>query len=45
MVIGTIFKFMNEVIEVRINENQCLFKTTQLGGRYVTIDNLRLICI
>ena len=38
--IGLIFRFGTEIIEVRIDRTNCLFRTGQTG--FVTIDNLRL---
>ena len=42
MPIGTIFEFGSEVIEVRINGNNCLFRTKDYGGAFHPIDNLTL---
>ena len=40
--IGVIFKYVNEIIEVRIDGNNCLFRTGQYGGAFVSIDGLKL---
>lgn len=40
--IGVIFQFGNELVEVRVNDEQVLFRTRQFGGAFATIDNLRL---
>ena len=42
MPIGTLFEFGSEVIEVRIDGNNCLFRTKDYGGAFHPIDNLRL---
>ncbi len=42
MAIGTIFEFGSEIIEVRIEENNCLFRTKDYGGALHPIDNLTL---
>ncbi len=42
MAIGTIFQFGAEMIEVRIDGNNCLFRTKDYGGALYPIDNLRL---
>jgi len=40
--IGVIFQFVNDVIEVRIDRNNCLFRTGQYGGAFVPLDGLKL---
>ena len=40
--IGVVFQFINEVIEVRIDGNNCLFRTGQYGGAFVPIEGLKL---
>jgi len=40
--IGTIFRFGNEVIEVRINNTNCLFRTKQTNTGFVPIDGIKL---
>jgi len=40
--IGVIFSLASEMIEVRIIDNQCLFKTGHFGGSFVPIDSLKL---
>jgi len=40
--IGTIFEFGGQMVEVRIIGNNCLFRTGQFGGGFVPIDNLQL---
>jgi len=42
MALGTIFEFGSEVIEVRIEGNNCLFRTKDYGGALHPIDNLTL---
>ena len=42
MVIATIFQFMGEIVEVRIIDSICFFRTQQFGGQYSTIEGLRL---
>lgn len=40
--IGVIFDFAGEIIEVRIDNTNCLFRTKQYGGAFSTIDGLKL---
>lgn len=40
--IGVIFNYINEIVELRIDGNNCLFRTGQYGGAFVTIDGLKL---
>ena len=40
--IGVIFQFGSEIIEVRVNGISILFKTSSYGNQYVPIDNLLL---
>jgi len=40
--ISTLFEFGNEIIEVRINNITCLFKTKSNSGVYATIDSIKL---
>jgi len=40
--IGVIFKFGSETIEVRIDGTNVLFKTGMFGGAFVPIENLKL---
>ncbi len=40
--IGAVFQFFDEVVEVRIGGNNCMFRTKQFGGAFVPIDGLRL---
>lgn len=42
MVIGTIFQFGNEVIEVRIQGEDCFFRSQSYGAAYTQIDGLKL---
>lgn len=42
MAIATIFQFMGEIVEVRIIDSICFFRTQQFGGQYSTIEGLRL---
>jgi len=39
--IGAIFQFANEVVEVRVSDNQVYFRDTKSGG-YATIEQLNL---
>lgn len=40
--IGIIFTFCSEIVEVRIDKNQLLFRTSKFGGAFVPIEGLRL---
>ena len=40
--IGTIFEFAGEIVEVRINDTNCLFRTKQFGGALAPIDSIKL---
>jgi hypothetical protein len=40
--IGVVFQFGTKIIEIRIDEDKCLFKTGELGGGFFPIDNLKL---
>lgn len=40
--IGIIFQFGTEIVEVRVERNTCLFRTSQFGGAFATIENLKL---
>jgi hypothetical protein len=40
--ISTLFGFGNEIVEVRINDKTCLFKDSQHGGAFATIDSIKL---
>ena len=40
--IGVIFDFSGDKVEVRVTGNQVLFRTNQTGNQFATIDNLRL---
>ena len=40
--IGAVFQLFNEIIEVRIDGNSCLFRTGQYGGAFVPIEGLKL---
>ena len=41
--IGVIFDFSGEIVEIRIDNNTCLFRTNnQLGGAWATIEGIRL---
>lgn len=40
--IGIIFQFVNEIIEVRIVGKNCFFRTSQFGAGFVPIDSIRL---
>ena len=39
---GVIFSFGNELVEVRIQDNRLLFRTSQFGGALAPIDSLKL---
>lgn len=41
--IGVIFNLGSEIVEVRVNGNQCLFRTGQYGGAFVPIEGLKLV--
>lgn len=40
--IGAVFQFVNEIVEVRINGSNCLFRTLNTFGGFVPIDALNL---
>lgn len=40
--IGVIFQFATEFIEVRVVGNNVLFRTIQTGSMFATIDNIKL---
>jgi len=40
--IGVVFQFMGEVVEVRITNSNCIFRTSQFGGQFAPIEGLRL---
>ena len=40
--IGVIFQFASESIEVRIDNKNVLFRTTNTNGAWATIDNIKL---
>jgi hypothetical protein len=40
--IGVLFDFGGEKIEIRIDGVACLFRTQQFGGAFATIDGLKL---
>jgi hypothetical protein len=40
--IGTIFQFGSEMVEVRIDRTDCLFRTKDYGGAFSPIDGLKL---
>lgn len=40
--IGVLFQFGNDVIEVRVDGTNCFFRSTQYGGSFATIDGLHL---
>ena len=42
MAIGVVFQYMGEIVEVRIVNSTCQFKTGQFGGQYSPIEGLRL---
>ena len=40
--IGIVFSYINDVVEVRIDGDNCLFRTGQYGGAFVPIEGLKL---
>jgi len=40
--IGVILQYINEIIEVRVSGNHCVFRTGEFGGAFVPIDGLKL---
>ena len=42
MVIGVVFQFGSQIIEVRVDGVNCLFRTGQFGGAFAPIDGLQL---
>jgi len=40
--IGIIFEFATEMMEVRVDSNSVLFRTREFGSQFGTIDNLKL---
>lgn len=40
--IGILFSYINDVVEVRIDGDNCIFRTGQYGGVFIPIDGLRL---
>ena len=42
MTTGIVFRFANELVEVRVDGFNCLFRTSQFGGAFAPIDALRL---
>lgn len=42
MVVGIIFRFGNELIEVRSEGNSILFRVNQYGGAFVPIEGIKL---
>jgi hypothetical protein len=40
--IGIIFNFGTDVVEVRVNGNNCLFRTKQFGGAFAPIEGLNI---
>lgn len=40
--IGVIFDFGGEIVEVRIDGFNCLFRTKQFGAQFATIEGLKL---
>lgn len=40
--IGVVFQFGTKIVEVRIDDTQCLFRTGDLGGAFFPIENLQL---
>jgi len=40
--IGVIFQFGSQIVEVRIDGTNCLFRTGQFGGAFAPIDALQL---
>lgn len=42
MAVGIVFQYASEFVEVRIIDTQVLFRTSQTGSMFATIDNLKL---
>jgi hypothetical protein len=42
MTIGVIFQLASQIVEVRIENTNCLFRTGQFGGAFAPIDSLQL---
>ena len=40
--IGIIFEFGQDIVEVRVDGTNCFFRSKQFGGAYATIDGLKL---
>lgn len=40
--IGTIFEYAGEIVEVRIIDTNCLFRTQNFGSSFVSIDGIKL---
>lgn len=40
--IGVLFDFAGEIVEVRVNGSSCYFRTARFGGAFSTIDGLKL---
>lgn len=40
--IGVVFSFLNKLVEVRIDGNNCLFRTSEYGGQFFPIDSMKL---
>ena len=40
--IGVIFEYLNEKVEVRIDNSNCLFRTKQTYPSFIPIDSLRI---
>ena len=40
--IGTIFRFMDEVLEIRVIGKDVIFRSSKFGSQFVTIKELRL---
>jgi hypothetical protein len=40
--IGVTFEYNSTIVEVRIDKENCLFRTSEFGGALVPIENIRL---
>lgn len=40
--IGVVFSFGNEAVEVRIEDSNCYFRTMGTNGQFATIENIKL---
>lgn len=40
--IGVIFQYINEIVEIRINNNELLFRTQSSFGKFIPIEHIRI---